>query len=111
SPEFTARHFPFLGDPLECHHRQGSSCGCFREKDALSMPKVTFVKEKIELDVPAGANLREEARKAGLTIYPGHARYLNCLGHGMCGTCKVLVKKGMENVSPKGVIEKMNMTL
>jgi len=75
------------------------------------MPKVTFVKEKIELDVPAGANLREEARKAGINIYPGHARYLNCLGHGMCGTCKVLVKKGMENLSPKGVMEKINMTL
>src|SRR5262249_23489788 len=32
-------------------------------------------------------------------------RYLNCLGHGTCGSCKVLVKKGMENLAPKGMSE------
>src|SRR5436309_1545616 len=30
------------------------------------MPKVTFVTEKKEIEVPQGANLRQEARKAGL---------------------------------------------
>ena len=58
-----------------------------------------------------GANLRDEARKAGVNLYPGLSRWLNCLGHGQCGTCKVLVKKGMENLSAKGVMEKINMTL
>ena len=75
------------------------------------MPKVTFVNEKMEIEVPAGANLREEARKAGINIYPGSAKYLNCHGFGMCGTCKVLVKKGMENLSGKSVMEKINMHL
>ena len=73
------------------------------------MPKVTFVKEKLEIDVPAGSNLREEARKAGIVIYPGHAKYLNCLGHGMCGTCKVLVKKGSENLNPKTLMERITL--
>ncbi len=56
------------------------------------MPKVVFVNEKKEIEVPAGSNLREEARKAGLQLYAGFSRYLNCLGHGLCGTCRVLVK-------------------
>src|ERR1700746_3535349 len=73
------------------------------------MPKVVFVKEKKEIEVPVGANLREEARKAGIEVYQGLSRYLNCFGHGTCGTCKVLVKKGMENLSPKGVMEKLTL--
>jgi ferredoxin len=75
------------------------------------MPKVVFVNEKQELDVPAGANLRQEARKAGLELYPGLARYLNCSGFGACGTCRVLVKKGKENLSPVGLVEKAHLNM
>jgi ferredoxin len=67
------------------------------------MPKVVFVNEKKEIEVPEGANLRLEARKAGIEIYKGLDRFLNCRGLGLCGTCKVLVKKGMENLGPKGM--------
>jgi ferredoxin len=74
------------------------------------MPKVLFVKEKKEIEVPAGANLREEAIKAGIQVYHGLDRYLNCWGHGLCGTCRVLVKKGMENLSPKGAFERFKLT-
>jgi ferredoxin len=73
------------------------------------MPKVTFVNEKLEVEVAVGANLREEARKAGIPIYSGMDRYVNCRGMGMCGTCKVVVKSGMENLSPKGLIERANL--
>jgi len=73
------------------------------------MPKVVFVSEKKEIDVPAGSNLREEARKAGIAVYAGVDRYLNCRGLGLCGTCRVLVKKGMENLSPKTVMERLNL--
>src|SRR5437588_12169149 len=59
------------------------------------MPKVNFVKEKKEIEVPQGANLRQEAAKNGIVVYKGLSRYLNCLGHGTCGTCRVLVKEGM----------------
>ena len=73
------------------------------------MPKVVFVNEKKEIEVPVGANLREEARKAGIEVYKGLAKYLNCFGHGTCGTCRVLVKKGMENLSPKGRMERFTL--
>ena len=56
-----------------------------------------------------GANLREEAIKAGVPIYKGIDRYLNCWGHGLCGTCRVLVKKGMENLSPKTRLERFKL--
>lgn len=73
------------------------------------MPKVTFVQEKKEIEVPEGANLRQEAKKAGIEVYKGIHRVLNCQGNGLCGSCKVLVKKGMENLSPKGLIEKFTL--
>jgi ferredoxin len=73
------------------------------------MPKVVFVNEKQEIDVPAGSNLREAARQAGISIYKGLDRYLNCRGLGLCGTCRVLVKKGMENLTPKTLMERINL--
>lgn len=73
------------------------------------MPKITIVNEKRDIEVPAGANLRDELKKAGVEVYMGLNKYVNCFGHGSCGTCKVLVKKGMENLSPKGVMEKLTM--
>jgi ferredoxin len=73
------------------------------------MPKVTFVNEKKEIEVSAGANLRQEALKAGIGVYPTLHRYLNCRGLGLCGTCRVLVKKGMENLSSKTLLERANL--
>jgi len=75
------------------------------------MPKVTFVNEKIELEVPVGANLRTEARKAGIEMYPGMNRYFNCYGMGACGTCRVLIKEGMQNLNPKTITEKGNFAM
>ena len=73
------------------------------------MPKVVIANEKRELEVAQGANLRQELQKAGVEIYKGLHRYLNCRGNGLCGTCKVLVKKGMENLSPKGRLERFTL--
>jgi 2Fe-2S ferredoxin len=73
------------------------------------MPKVTIANEKTDLEVPVGANLRAEAQKAGISVYAGINRYVNCFGHGTCGTCKIMVKKGRENLSPKGAIEKLTL--
>ena len=72
------------------------------------MPVIKFIKEKKEIEVPDGANLREEAIKAGINVYRAqrHRRrinkYLNCHGLGQCGTCRVKITKGMENTSPMG---------
>ena len=73
------------------------------------MPKVVIVNEKKEIEVPAGANLRTAAQAAGVPIYQGLERIFNCRGFGLCGTCKILVKKGMENLSPPTRMEKLNL--
>src|SRR6516225_12378888 len=68
------------------------------------MPKITFVNqknEKKEVEVAEGANLRDEALKVALPVYAGMNRFLNCHGLGLCGTCRVLVKQGMEHLSPR----------
>jgi len=80
-----------------------------KREDVISMPQVEFVKERIKIEVLAGANLRKEAIKAGVQVYKGVHRVLNCRGNGLCGSCKVLVKKGMENLSPKGLLERFTL--
>lgn len=73
------------------------------------MPKITFVNEKKEIEVPEGAILRDEAKKAGIVTNPGFFKIVNCFGNGHCGTCRILVKKGMENLSKKGLMEKITL--
>lgn len=82
------------------------------------MPVIKFVKEKKEIEVAAGANLRREAIKAGISLYRGFNGWgaklnqvVNCHGLGMCGSCRVLVTKGMKNTSPMGSLEKMKFCI
>ena len=75
------------------------------------MPKITVANEKKDVEAPAGAILRDQLRAAGVVVNPGLSQKVNCFGHGICGTCRVLVKKGMENLSPKGIGEKIKLTL
>ena len=77
------------------------------------MPTVNFVNEKKQIEVPAGANLRVEAMKAGIKLYgglngvgAGLNEVFNCHGLGHCGTCRVKIVKGIENASSMGAIEK-----
>ena len=74
------------------------------------MPVINFVKEKKKIEVPEGANLREEAQKAGVQVYPGiHQFFLfNCHGLGMCTSCRMKIVKGADaNVSKQGFWEKL----
>jgi ferredoxin len=78
------------------------------------MPVIKFVKEQKEIEVPVGANLRQEAIKAGVNTHQGLNgfgagvnKYLNCHGFGQCGTCRVSITKGMEHASPMGALEKI----
>jgi len=75
------------------------------------MPTVKFVNEKKSIEVPQGANLRKEALKAGIEIYPGIHRILNCRGFRQCASCCVMIKKGTENVSKQDAIEKLRLSL
>jgi ferredoxin len=78
------------------------------------MPIVKFVKEKKEIEVPRGTNLRHAAMQAGVNLYQGLNgygaglnRFINCHGLGTCGTCRVRVLKGMENTNQMGLVEKI----
>ena len=73
------------------------------------MPIVNFVNEKKEIQVPEGANLRREALQAGIPLYPGIHRALNCHGFGNCGTCRVLITRGMDHASPMGIVERTRL--
>ena len=75
------------------------------------MPTITFANEKKEIQVPNGANLRKEALRAGVRLYPGIHQLANCRGFGTCGSCRVLVTKGMENTSPKGLLESARLAV
>lgn len=70
------------------------------------MPLVKFVREKKEIEVPEGSVLRSEAIAAGINLNCGVNGYgesinkvMNCKGMGMCGTCRVLITKGIENTN------------
>jgi ferredoxin len=73
------------------------------------MAIIKFVSEKKEIQVPEGSNLRREALRAGVGLYPGINKVLNCHGLGTCGSCRVLVTKGMDNTSPMGILEKARL--
>ena len=82
------------------------------------MPIVKFVKEKKEIEVPVGANLRSAAQRAGINLNcgtngvgAGLNKFLNCHGFGLCTTCKVLVTKGMENTNPMTKRENVHFKL
>jgi ferredoxin len=76
------------------------------------MPVINFVKEKKKVEVPEGANLRKEAMKAGVQVYPGLHQVLHCPGIGQCASCRVKILKGAEsNVSKQGLWEKLRLIL
>lgn len=76
------------------------------------MPKIKFVREKVEIEVPEGSNLRKVAMANGIQVYPGINKLLNCLGNGTCGTCRVVLMKGtVENTSPRTFREKIRFRL
>ncbi len=55
------------------------------------MPTVTFQNENIKVEVPEGATLRKAAKKAGVSVYGGPNKLLNCRGFGLCGSDKISV--------------------
>ena len=77
------------------------------------MPTINFVNEKKQVEVPEGENLRKAARNAGVKLYKGIHRMLNCRGLSQCGTCRVLIAKGAENAGQRKMLginmEKLRM--
>jgi ferredoxin len=73
------------------------------------MPTIKFVNEKKEVQVPEGANLRQEAIRAGVQLYQGPEKLFNCHGWGLCAGCRINVSKGMDNLSPMGLVERLSL--
>jgi ferredoxin len=97
---------------LEGLSRAGYSIGkSTPRRKEIPMPTITFTNEKKEIQVPEGANLRTEALRAGVGLYPGVHKVVNCHGFGQCGACRLLVTKGMENTSPRGLLESARMAV
>ena len=78
------------------------------------MPIVKFVKENKEIEVPEGVFLRAEAVKTGINLNQGVNgygesinKYVNCMGTGLCGTCRVLITAGKENTNEMTIREQM----
>ena len=68
------------------------------------MPTIKFVNEKKEIQVPVGANLRTEAMRAGVQIYPSMHKVVHCPGVGLCHTCRVLVTAGGKTKDGKHIL-------
>lgn len=75
------------------------------------MPIVNFVNEKKQIEVLAGANLRLEARKHDVQLYPHVRKIFNCHGNGVCGSCRVLITKGSENANETTWAERSHFQL
>src|SRR5262249_20880775 len=73
------------------------------------MPIIKFVNEKKEIQVPEGSNLRSEALRAGVGLYPGINKVLNCHGLSHGGSCRVQTPRGMENVSRMDFNERLRL--
>lgn len=57
------------------------------------MAKVTFIHDKLSIEVPIGTTIIETVERAHATL-PFGCR------HGSCGTCRCLIIEGMENLNP-----------
>ncbi|MFH1306412.1 MAG: 2Fe-2S iron-sulfur cluster-binding protein [Candidatus Micrarchaeota archaeon] len=66
------------------------------------MPKVTFSKDKITVEVPAGTKLVDVAEKNGANIN------FSCK-EGVCLTCLVNIISGKENLNPMTENEKSTL--
>jgi ferredoxin len=66
----------------------------------IFMPKVLVQNEALEVELNDGENLRTGLKRNHITVYDGMiTKIANCRGHGFCGTCKVIVIEGRDNLS------------
>jgi ferredoxin len=65
------------------------------------VPKLTIQNEGRTIEVEANANIRDAIKKAGGHMHGGLSSIFNCRGHGLCGTCEVLVIEGADNLTER----------
>lgn len=57
------------------------------------MPKVTFVRDSLTVEVEKGATIRDIVDDCGASLPFGCRQ-------GSCGTCRCIIEEGMENLNP-----------
>lgn len=62
------------------------------------MPRIRFVNDDLEIEVPPGTTLSLAAQQADATLGFG------CRA-GTCGTCALTVEEGAEGIDPRGYVE------
>ena len=68
--------------------------------------------ESLTIDaIDVGANLRDVLVENDVNVYQNVARFVNCNGKQLCGTCIVEVKDGMKYTNRKTVDEDGTLTL
>ncbi len=78
------------------------------------MPTIFCENINRKIHVPdRGVNLRAALLAEGVRVYrwPRNYRPLNCGGHGLCGTCRVEVIAGSENLNPMTGKEQAKLSL
>ena len=75
------------------------------------MPTIKFTREKKTIQCAEGEKLRDVAMQNGIQLYPGLKSTFNCHGFGQCGECRVHVVKGMENLAPKTLMERIRIAV
>jgi ferredoxin len=63
------------------------------------MAKLTFLPDKISIDVDESLTMREAAHLAGVDVQD------RCGGNGACCNCVVTVLEGSEHLNPKTFVE------
>jgi ferredoxin len=72
------------------------------------MLEITFEKQKRNLKVEPGTNLRKAAIAAKLGIYAHIFKLLNCRGRGLCASCRVEIVSGQ--VPERNEVENKNLS-
>lgn len=72
--------------------------------------RVTFTNWNKTVECKPHTNLRELAIQHDVDLYNGVARFLNCEGHGLCGTCTVEVVP-QSGLTTKGARENLRFLL
>jgi len=68
--------------------------------------KVTFAGVNKTVECKPHTNLRDLALEHDIPMYNGLAKYTNCQGHGLCGTCTVEVTP-QQHLTEKGALENL----
>lgn len=64
------------------------------------LPKISFKKPRLAVEVPVGANLMESLQNAQIPVAS------SCGGEAVCAKCKITIVSGRENLSPENQNEK-----